>query len=98
VLVSLLAGLVCVFLEPAGEHQKGDRLAKPVPVEVGGKPLVRDSDDLYPFVGDLDGDGRQAPLLGTHEDGRLLVYRNVGTRARPRLSAPQWFGDRERSV
>jgi glucose/arabinose dehydrogenase len=81
----------------AGEHPKGNRLARPVPVEVDGKPLVRASSYvspfLFPFVGDLDGDGRQALLLGTQEDGRLLVYRNVGSKTSPRLSAPQWFDD-----
>jgi hypothetical protein len=61
---------------------------------VDGKPLVREGGGLVPFVGDLDGDGRQALLLGTpvvYEDGRLLVYRNVGTKSSPRLSGPQWF-------
>lgn len=69
-------------------------LAKPVPLEVEGKPLVRERGGLFPFVGDLDGDGRQTLLLGTHyEDGRLLVYRNIGTKVSPRLSAPRWFDD-----
>jgi hypothetical protein len=77
----------------AGDRPNGDRLARPVPVEVDGKPLVREGGGLFPFVGDLDGDGRQDLLLGTHEDGRLLVYRNVGAKGSPRLSAPQWFDD-----
>jgi hypothetical protein len=79
--------------EPAGDCPKGDRLAKPVPLEVDGKPLVREHGCLFPLVGDFYGDGRQALLLGTFEDGRLLVYRNVGTKVSPRLGAPQWFDD-----
>jgi hypothetical protein len=84
--------------EPAADGPKGDRLAKPVPVEVDGKPLVRDRGGLYPFVGDFDGDGRLALLLGYGgggicDEGRLLVYRNVGTKSNPRLGAPQWFDD-----
>ncbi len=79
---------------PSGDRPKGDRLAQPVPVQVDGKPLVREGySRLFPFVGDIDGDGREALLLGTEEDGRLLVYRNVGTRSTPRLIAPQWFDD-----
>jgi hypothetical protein len=97
VVVILLVELVCNCPVRASDQPKGDRLAKPVPVEVDGKPLVREGSYLaqllFPFVGDLDGDGRQALLLGTQQDGRLLVYRNVGTKVSPRLSAPQWFDD-----
>lgn len=93
VLVILLVGPFCALLAPVEHRPKGDRLARPSPVEVDGKPLVRDGGCLFPFVGDLDGDGRQALLLGTPADGRLLVYRNVGTKVSPQLSAPQWFDD-----
>ena len=94
----LLGGAVCAPFAPAGDRPKGDRLAKPVPVEVNGKPLVSERGGLYPFVGDFYGDGRLAPLLGyggdnLFEEGRLLVYRNVGTKVNPRLSAPQWFDE-----
>ena len=84
--------------EPAADGPKGDRLAKPVPVEVDGKPLVREHGGLFPFVGDFYGDGRLALLLGYGgggicEEGRLLVYRNVGTKVSPRLGEPRWFDD-----
>ena len=84
--------------EPAADRPKGDRLAKPVPVEVDGKPLVRERGGLYPFVGDFYGDGRLDLLLGYGGDtmaveGRLLVYRNVGTKVNPRLGTPRWFDD-----
>jgi hypothetical protein len=67
-------------------------------VEVDGKPLVRERGGLYPFVGDFYGDGRPALLLGYGgdcmvEEGRALLYRNVGTKTNPRLGAPQWFDD-----
>src|SRR6516162_8527614 len=83
--------------EPA-DGPKGDRLAKPVPVEVDGKPLVRERGGLFPFVGDFYGDGRLDLLLGYGGDtmaveGRLLVYRNVGAKGKPRLAAPKWFDD-----
>ena len=84
--------------EPAADGPKGDRLAKPVPVEVDGKPLVRERGGLFPFVGDFCGDGRLALLLGyggdcMFEEGRFLVFRNVGTKVSPRLGAPRWFDD-----
>jgi hypothetical protein len=81
-----------------GERPKGDRLAKPVSLLADGKPLVRERGGLYPFVGDFYGDGRLALVLGHGaggicNEGRLLVYRNVGTKASPRLGAPRWFDD-----
>ena len=84
--------------EPAADRPKRDRLAKPVPIEVDGKPLVRERGGLFPFVGDFYGDGRLALLLGYGgggicDEGRLLVYRNVGTKVNPRLDAPQWFDE-----
>jgi hypothetical protein len=84
--------------ELAANGPKGDRLAKPVPVEVDGKPLVRERGGLYPFVGDFHGDGRLALLLGYGgggivDEGRLLVYRDVGTKVKPGLGAPRWFDD-----
>jgi len=93
--IGLLVASACALTAPASDSQKGNRLAKPVLLEVDGKPIVRDSVDarLYPFVGDFFGDGRQSLLLGTVEGGRLLVYRNVGTKGSPRLTAPQWFDD-----
>jgi hypothetical protein len=78
------------------DRPRKDRLAKPVPVEVDGKPLVRQGTGYaleYPFVGDLDGDGRPDLLLGDRERGRLRVYRNVGTATVPRLTAPVWFDE-----
>ena len=84
--------------EPAADHPTGDHLARPVPIEVDGKPLVRERGGLFPFVGDFYGDGRLALLLGYGrgdmcDQGRLLVYRNVGTKVNPRLGAPQWFDE-----
>src|SRR5262245_58649056 len=84
---------VDAFAAPGGIDPKGDALAKPVPLEVDGKRLTSDVYSFVPFVGDLDGDGLPDLLLGTREKGRLLVYRNVGTKTSPRLTEPQWFDD-----
>jgi hypothetical protein len=97
--ICLLAGAVCALFALAADLAQADQprkdgLARPVPVQADGKPLVRKGGALFPFVGDFDRDGRPDLLLGTAEDGRLLVYRNVGTRTSPRLSPPQWFDDR----
>ena len=33
------------------------------------------------------------PEASSVQDGRLLIYRNVGTRAKPKLGGKQWFDD-----
>jgi hypothetical protein len=92
--INLFLTATCVVLAPAADGRKArGGLSGPIPVEVDGKPLVREGGAAFPFVGDLDGDGLPDLLLGATGDGRLLVYRNVGTRVNPRLAAPQWFDD-----
>jgi hypothetical protein len=76
-----------------GEPPRSDRLGKPVPIEADGKGIKSDVYSFVPFLGDLDGDGRNDLLLGTRDKGRLLVYRNEGDNKRPRLAAPTWFDD-----
>jgi hypothetical protein len=78
---------------PRAAASKGDRLAAPVLMTAAGKPLVPDELAGDPFVGDFDGDGVPDLLLGYGQAGRLLIHRNVGTKAKPKLGAPQWFDD-----
>jgi hypothetical protein len=93
VLLVLLFGPAAAVLAVAAEGPIGDRLAAAVAIEADGKPIDLEQCVLVPFVGDIDGDGKPDLLVGTRDKGRLLVYRNVGTAARPRLAAPQWFDD-----
>jgi hypothetical protein len=47
---------------------------------------------LYPTVTDIDGDGRIDMLVGNWL-GRLLVFRNQGTNARPVYAKPTWLDE-----
>lgn len=78
---------------PLAVERTRDRLAPPVLLEADGKPLVDGGSFGDIFLGDIDGDGRPDLLVGSGPHGRLLVYRNVGTRAAPRLAGPQWFDE-----
>jgi hypothetical protein len=60
------------------------------------------SGNSFPWFGDFDGDGKPDLLVGQYGDsrpgklageGRLRIYRNLGTRERPRFGAPFWFDD-----
>src|SRR6516225_4789501 len=47
---------------------------------------------LYPAFADIDGDGKIDMLVGNWL-GRLLVFRNKGTNARPEYAKPQWLDE-----
>jgi hypothetical protein len=67
-------------------------LDKPVKVFAGKLPLdVQRSGHSAPFVGDFDGDGLPDLLVGQFTDGKLRIYRNVGTRQQPRFDGYEWF-------
>jgi FG-GAP repeat protein len=53
---------------------------------------------LFPTFADLDGDGKTDLLVGavdweSRHGGRLLVYRNQGTNARPAYAEPAWLDE-----
>jgi hypothetical protein len=84
--ISLVALAAPVAAEDLGE------LRRPVPIQAGGRPLdVERSGHAAPFVGDLDGSGVPALLVGQYHEGRLRVYKNAGTRHRPRFESYTWF-------
>jgi hypothetical protein len=85
--LALLLGLAATL--PAAEL--GD-LKPPVQIQAGGQPLdVQREGHSAPFVGDFDGDGVPDLLVGQFDDGRLRIYRNGGTRSRPRFDSYTWF-------
>jgi hypothetical protein len=69
-----------------------DELLSPVQVQAGGRPLdVEHVGHAAPFVGDFDEDGGLCLLVGQFDNGRLRIYRNTGTRAKPRFDSYTWF-------
>jgi hypothetical protein len=61
-------------------------LEEPIAVCVAGRPLdVEHSGHAAPCVADFDGDALNDLLVGEFYQGRLRVYRNVGTNAEPRF-------------
>jgi hypothetical protein len=66
-------------------------LAAPVQLQSGGKPIdVHLVGHSAPFYGDVDGDGVSDLLVGQFDEGRLRVYRNLGTNAAPRFEGYSW--------
>jgi hypothetical protein len=85
-ILSVLAVTAGVRAEDLGELQP------PVPLRVAGKPLDVERDGhSAPFVGDFDGDGMRDLLVGQFHEGRLRIYRNLGSNSKPRFESYTWF-------
>jgi hypothetical protein len=75
---------------PTGTDQQPDR-----PIEFEPPELILDGSEygrLYPTFADIDGDGKIDLLVGNWL-GRLLVFRNKGTNARPVYAKPTWLDE-----
>src|SRR5438034_4865653 len=67
-------------------------LEAPVPIMAEGQPIdVQREGHAAPFVGDFDGDGVLDLLVGQYHEGRLRIYRNIGTNSNPKFDTYTWF-------
>jgi hypothetical protein len=92
--------LVLMLAIPARADDSGEFLP-PVQLRAADQPLdVQREGHAAPFVGDFFEDGSLALLVGQFHDGRLRIYRNTGTRTRPKFDSYVWFhaGGRVASV
>jgi hypothetical protein len=65
------------------------------PIEFEPPEVILDGSEygrLYPAFADIDGDGKIDMLVGNWL-GRLLVFRNKGTNARPVYARPTWLDE-----
>jgi hypothetical protein len=67
-------------------------LATPVQLMADGKPLdVGGIGYAAPYLGDYDGDGIRDLLVGEFSQGRLHIYRNLGTNTQPKFGPSELF-------
>jgi len=75
------------------DGQLAKDLTPPVKLQAGGKPIDVDVGHAAPFVADWNGDGTMHLLVGQFGDGKLRIYKNVGSKTEPRFGNFTWFSD-----
>ena len=84
-IVSMLS-ICCSISVSAGEFLPPRQvLTKQGPVD------VQRTGHSAPFVGDIDGDGKDDLLVGEFYEGRMRTFRNLGTNEKPHFDRYEWF-------
>ena len=67
-------------------------LRAPVKIMADNRPIdVERTAHAAPFVGDFDEDGRDDLFVGQFHEGRLRIFRNLGSNKEPKFIDFQWF-------
>ena len=82
-------GLIGLALLPSGEENS--ELATPFRVKAGESFIDVEVGHAAPLFTDFDGDGLDDLLVGQFGEGKLRVYRNVGTLGEPRFTEHKLF-------
>jgi len=73
---------------------------KPFRLQADGQPIDVDVGHAAPYVHDFDGDGVRDLLVGQFGQGRLRVYKNLGSDKAPKFGVHEWLmaGDKIAAV
>ncbi len=66
---------------------KVSKLAPPVIIKAGGKPIDVEVGHAAPFLADFDKSGKPKLLVGQFGEGKLRIYKNIGTARSPRFDS-----------
>lgn len=90
-MVLVLALVIVTGLTVSSWAQTNDIFEKPIRLKAGGEFINVDVGHAAPFVYDFDKDGKRDLLVGQFGQGRLRIYRNIGTDTKPKYETEQWF-------
>jgi hypothetical protein len=80
--------LTCAALTAYADAQT---FGEPFRLEAAGKCVDADVGHAAPWLHDIDGDGKRDLLVGQFGDGKLRIYKNKGTEAKPEYAEHAWL-------
>lgn len=88
--LKLLLGVAALGVTAAHVRAASD-LLPPFRVEADGKPIETAGGNAAPCLCDFDGDGTWDLLVGQFQDGKMRIFRNIGSNTAPKFAAGVWF-------
>ncbi len=85
----LLSATVIALL--AATPAFAQELGKPVRLEADGKPIDTEIGHATPALYDFDGDGKRDLLVGQFGGGKMKIFRNLGTREKPKFGPEEFL-------
>lgn len=83
----VIAGFACV---PASQAPATEFEA-PVRIQADGQWIDVEVGHAAPYVYDFNRDGKRDLLVGQFGQGKLRIYRNLGSDAAPKYGAVEWL-------
>ena len=66
-------------------------LQQPFKVMAGKDPIDVEIGHAAPFFADITGDGVKDLLVGQFGEGKLRIYKSIGTKTDPKFDKYEWF-------
>ncbi|MFN0058071.1 MAG: hypothetical protein ACKVX7_06405 [Planctomycetota bacterium] len=83
-----LGGALAIVVATTGRAQMFE---PPVRLTAEDKAIDVEIGHAAPYLYDFDRDGKRDLLVGQFKEGKLRIYRNLGTNAQPKYGAVEWF-------